>query len=56
MTTEEIYIKSGYEIPKDKHDECSKKFDYWDMIAFADYETAHRDEGEDREQWLEENL
>lgn len=23
---------------------------------FADYETAHRDEGEDREQWLEDNL
>ena len=37
MTTEEIYQKSGYPQPKDKWDESKKQFDYWDMIAFADY-------------------
>ena len=36
MNTEEIFKQSGYTIPTDKHDECSKRFDYWDMIAFAD--------------------
>jgi hypothetical protein len=36
MTTEEIFKQSGYTIPTDKHDECTKRFDYWDMIAFAD--------------------
>ena len=36
MSTEEIFKQSGYTIPTDKHDECSKRFDYWDMIAFAD--------------------
>ena len=36
MNTEEIFKQSGYTIPSDKHDECSKRFDYWDMIAFAD--------------------
>ena len=37
MTTEEIYKKSGYPQPKDKWEESAKQFDYWDMIAFADY-------------------
>lgn len=37
MTTAEIYQKSGYPQPKDKRDESAKQFDYWDMIAFADY-------------------
>lgn len=39
MTTEEIFKQSGYTIPTDKHDECTKRFDYWDMIAFADLVT-----------------
>ena len=42
MTTEDIYIESGYQMPQDKHDECSKRFDYWDMIAFADFVTEKR--------------
>ena len=36
MTTQEIFKQSGYTVPTDKHDERSKRFDYWDMIAFAD--------------------
>ena len=39
MKTEEIFKQSGYTIPTDKHDECTKRFDYWDMIAFADLVT-----------------
>ena len=39
MNTEEIFKQSGYTIPTNKHDECSKRFDYWDMIAFADLVT-----------------
>jgi len=42
MTTEDIYIESGYQIPQDKHDECAKRFDYWDMIGFADFVTEKR--------------
>ena len=36
MTIEEIFKQSGYTIPTDKHDECSKRFDYWDMLSFAE--------------------
>ncbi len=32
----ETYRKSGYMQPKDKWDEEMKRFDYWDMIAFAE--------------------
>ena len=44
MTTEEIFKKSGYPIPADKHDESIKMFDYWDMIAFADLVTEKKEE------------
>ena len=34
---EEIYLNSGYPQPKDKFEYSAKQFDYWDMIAFAEY-------------------
>ena len=36
MTTEEIFTQTGHYVPSEGHDFSKKKYDYWEMIDFAD--------------------
>lgn len=36
MTTEEIFTQTGHYVPEGGLEYCKKKYDYWEMIEFAD--------------------